>query len=292
MTTIGVIHLVRKKNGLAPFERFLASYQKNPAGREHELVLLFKGFQGKNDVADYESLLSRIPHRSLFVSDRGFDIDAYFAAVKRIECTYFCFLNSFSRILVPDWLAKLYRWISAEGVGLVGATGSWQTIAGGYEAYEQRMRAFPSIKRLGFNLWALLRAVIWKLDRDFPPFPNYHVRTNAFMAARQTLLQIRSGVLRTKISAYRFESGNNSLTNQIRQLGLRALVIGRDGEGYEPERWYLSNTFWQSMQENLLVADNQTEAYLAADDFERAQLSSFAWNDLSRPTRTGASHDN
>ena len=89
--------------------------------------------------------------------------------------------------------------------------------------------------------------------------------------------------MRTKISAYKFESGKESLTNQVRGLGLQVLVVGRDGEGYEPERWPLSNTFWQSREENLLVADNQTELYLSSDKETRAELAQYAWGSFARP---------
>lgn len=89
--------------------------------------------------------------------------------------------------------------------------------------------------------------------------------------------------MRTKLSAYRFESGHDSITRQVQALGLRVLVVGRDGEGYEPERWRLSNTFWRSREENLLVADNQTEAYIAADAARQAELAESAWGVEARP---------
>jgi hypothetical protein len=299
--SIAVVHLVRRKNGIAPLERFLASYMQRPAGQPHELVMVFKGFPRGIGLADYERLLSTVPHRRLFVPDRGLDLNAYFTAVEQLDFTYFCFLNSYSRILAPDWLTKLYRWISVDGVGLVGATGSCQRIGDRNAVQRQRMRALPPAQRfealtrrvlakwrqgllLRHAAFRLLRMVgIWRPARDFPPFPNYHLRTNAFMAARQTLRRIRVGAISTKLSAYKFESGNDSLTNQVLHLGLRVLVVGRDGEGYEPERWHLSNTFRQSRQENLLVTDNQTDDYEAADPVLRSELSRDSWGDWARP---------
>ena len=103
------------------------------------------------------------------------------------------------------------------------------------------------------------------------------------MVARRTLDRVHIGPLRWKLSAYKFESGNDSLTNQVRRLGAKALVVGRDGQGYPPERWHLSNTFWQARQENLLVADNETEAYIAADPADRAVLSGYAWGGSAAP---------
>ena len=301
MSGLALVHLVRRPNGLPPFERFLSSYREHAAGVPHDLVILFKGFPGEAGTRDYDGLLGDTPHRRLFVPDRGLDVNTYFESVASLEHERFCFLNSYSRILDDGWLGKLSRWIEKAGVGLVGATGSWQSIARGYPMEHEGTRAMPPGTRLRTRialalrdrrpgalarragLWALRQAGIWRPARHIPPFPNYHVRTNAFMAARGTLERIHIEPLRWKLSAYKFESGNDSLTNQVLRFGLRAVVVGRDGEGYPPERWHLSNTFWQSRQENLLVADNQTETYVAADPRGRTILSRYAWGELARP---------
>jgi len=300
VSDLAVVHLVRRQNGLPPFERFLSSYRARAAGAPHELVILFKGFAIQGGMQDYDRLLDGTPHRRLFVPDRGLDLNAYFESVASLAHDRFCFLNSYSRILDDGWLGKLARWLREEGVGLVGATGSCQSIARGYPMPQGENAVSPAARlrtriRLALRdrrpgtlarragLWGLRLAGIWRPARDIPAFPNYHVRTNAFMVARRTLDRIRFRPLRWKLSAYKFESGNDSLTNQVLRLGLKVLVVGRDGEGYPPERWHLSNTFWQSNQENLLVADNQTEAYIAADPADRAVLSRYAWGELARP---------
>ena len=287
MPAIAVVHLVRRRNGVEPLRRFLESYRRHPAGREHELVFLLKGFPGASRLGEHEALVSSLPHRRLAVPDAGLDIGSYFAAIDRLEHAHFCFLNSYSRILAPDWLAKLHRWIAADGVGLVGATGSCQRLGGPGAArgLEPRLiarwRKGALLQSLAYRLMRL--AGVWSPARDFPPFPNYHLRTNAFMAARTTLERVRPGPIRTKLGAWKFESGHDSLTQRVRRLGLRVLVVGRDGEGYEPERWHLSNTFRQSRQETLLVADNQTDDYEAADRAMRDLVSRDAWGERARP---------
>ena len=301
MAGIAVVHLVRKRNGLAPFERFLRSYREHPSGAAHELAFLFKGFKGEGDTREYDGLVADLPHSREFIPDVGFDLHAYFGAAQRLKHDYLCFLNSYSRILGDEWLAKLHRCVVQEGVGLVGASGSWQSMAGGYAAHQNagrslgKSRSLPARiikglldrrpgmlqRRVGFALLKLSGAL--RPGRNFPPFPNYHIRTNAFMGARATLLRIQLGPMRFKFSAYKFESGIDSMTNQVLRLGLRVLVVGRDGKGYPPQLWHASNTFWQSRQENLLVADNQTEAYLASDPVWAAALSSYAWGGLARP---------
>lgn len=301
MPDLAVIHLVRKRNGIATFRRFLGSYVQHRAGAFHHLVIVFKGF-GAGETAEYDTLLEDVPHQRLSVPDRGYDISAYFEAVERLNYAHFCFLNSYSHILDEDWLGKLYRWICIEGVGLVGATASCQSISSGHYDHIEKMKAMPILQRAGASARIILRdaspvafltqrawfrllrmAGVWRPERDFPPFPNYHVRTNAFMGARKTLRRIRVEPIRLKISAYKFESGTNGLTSQVRSLGLRVLVVGRDGEGYEPERWHLSNTFWQAREQNLLVGDNQTTRYLAADSATRALWARLAWGEFARP---------
>lgn len=54
------------------------------------------------------------------------------------------------------------------------------------------------------------------------------------------------------------------------------LVVGKDGIGYEMERWSENRTFWQSEQEDLLMA-NQTRGYQHGSSEQRKRLSSNAW---------------
>lgn len=63
----------------------------------------------------------------------------------------------------------------------------------------------------------------------FDHFPNYHIRTNGFIIACDTMLKIHRGSLLTKMGAYRLESGKNSITKQIERMGLKSVVVGKDG---------------------------------------------------------------
>ncbi len=300
MTEVGVVHLVRRKNGLVPFERFLASYQKYPAGVPHGLVLVFKGFPFRLGTRAYDQLLAGVQHRRMYMADYGFDLRPYFKAIAMLDYRYLCFLNSFSVILAANWLAKLHRWAAAEGVGLVGATGSYQSFSTGSAERNRMLREIGPVARLRWRIshvlkdpqprpivqrtaaWLLGALALWDPARYFPPFPNYHVRTNAFMASRETLARVRIGLVPFKISAYMFESGYRGLTSQIVHLGLRPLVVGRNGEAYDKDQWHIANTFRQGRQENLMIADNQTEIYAQANAVDRAELSRLAWGDRSR----------
>jgi hypothetical protein len=286
-----VVHLVRAANGRAPLRAFLESYRRYGAGMEHELLMLLKGFE-EFLPAEYEDLLKSVPHRRRFVPDCGFDIDAYFDTARANEATWFCFMNSYSVILDEGWLAKLHRALTEHGAGAVGATGSWQSI---FSNILDNMAlplsfqvSYPPWKRVLLRCFPFLRT-LWRPIRRrmlrgmFDPFPNYHLRTNAFLIPRDVALRIDVGAMRKKFDAYQFESGTRGLTRQILQMGRRVMVVGRDGRAYDMERWHLSNTFWRRDQENLLVADNQTRKYDRSDPQARAVYSAYAWGPEADP---------
>lgn len=275
MAEICVVHLIRKKNGIDPFRDFLESYLEHSAGADHELLILYKGFPGKSDIIPYEELLKNVPHTFLIVSDFGFDLGSYFIAAKKCNSKYCCFLNSFSVILDKDWLLKLYKYISRPDVGLVGTTGSWGSLCPKQKPYNKNM---PYLMKLVRSLILPVARALFGMYFDY--FPNYHIRTNGFMIARDIMLQINRAVIFTKLQAFYLESGKNSITNQVRKMGLKPIVVGKNGRGYEKNEWDISNTFWRGSQENLLISDNQTRKYdREAPDWKK-KWEFFAWGSI------------
>jgi hypothetical protein len=305
MKELCVVHLVRASNGIDTLARFLESYQANPGGIEHDLLIVFKGFEGSHDAARHEELLSPFRHATLFVSDEGFDITAYQAAVRHWSgrYRYFCFLNSYSEILDPDWLKKLHDQVVLPGVGIAGATGSWNSHwsnavvwlrSKGSEAVQLAGRPFRALAEApapSRQAQDHRRMVLEEFERAWNafqflarvgPFPNYHVRTNAFVISGELMASHAGWPVKTKMDAYLFESGRKGLTRRTLQEQKRVIVVGRDGRGYEKEEWGESRTFWQARQENLLVADNQTRDYENGTPERRRYLSSIAWGEAGR----------
>src|SRR5262245_38334358 len=164
MSKLAVVHLVRAANGISPFKAFLNSYLANPGGTEHDLVILLKGFESEFATREYLNLAQQIKHRLLHVTDQGQDLMSYKAAVARLPgYDYFCFLNSFSVLKDALWLDKLLGYARRGDVGIVGATGSYQSMRtdNRTDLFDDRdIKHLPYYKRavvLGRRLLALPR---------------------------------------------------------------------------------------------------------------------------------------
>ena len=303
-----VVHLVRQQNGSQPLHRFLDSYVAHEPGIEHELLLALKGFGSESQVrACLAEVRTRgADPRHLTVADDGLDLTAYARIVASVRADRYCFINSYSRVLSDQWLAYLSGALDKPLVELAGATGSWASqrdyrryhlrLPSGYEGVfdgrEATRLAFLSLTRernpRKRNNGRLAHKAVAGLDllRDrhaFDPFPAHHLRTNAFVASRKFMLAIGFPRIRSKRDAYRLESGPASFTRRAEDMGRRAVVVGRDGLAYDSEDWDQSATFWQGAQQNLLVADNQTDDYDNGDAERRRMLSQLAWGSKARP---------
>lgn len=266
---------------MEPLRAFLRSYRAHPAGAGHELVVLLNGVEsnaaggeaglpvhGMSPAltrAEVASELHGVEHRLIELDTPLLDLAAYGEVARLLEHERLCFLNSYSVILADDWLNALARIAAEPGVGLVGATGSWESRA--ELVHGSAMHWIYQLVKLLSN------------RRGFPRFPNPHIRTTAFMLKRDLALTLGLECAREKHSAYLLESGRHSVTRQIQARGLRAVVVGRDGRAYDCADWPRSGTFRASEQANLLVADNRTGDWQRAAPDLRRILSYAAWRD-------------
>jgi hypothetical protein len=253
-----VVHLVWAPLGVEPFARFMRSYREHPAGADHRLLLVFKEFRDDAHRAPWDAVAEQVDHDRSSMPEETLDLAAYMHVAQATDARLLCFLNSTCVILADDWLGLMQRNLDTPEVGMVGATGSWES------AYSAALPWLKPFKR-----------------RHFDRFPSPHLRTNAFLIGRDTMLSLDWPLVADKESAHRLESGKRSVTRQIWERGLEVRVVGRDGRAYHREDWPVSATFRSGEQRNLLVADNRTLQYEQADPDRRRELARFAWGDTS-----------
>ena len=265
---IGVVHLVWGPLGPAPLREFVASYRAHPAGAEHELIVVLNGVDVEVDGVrtsrdELVRELEGVPHRLIELTPPVLDLAAYDHAARELPHDRLCLLNSYSVILGDDWLAKLARAVEEPGVGIAGATASWESQA-------EWRRGAP-------RYWLYQLMGLRQARQDYPRFPNPHVRTTGVMIDRSLLLELGLGGAVDKRAAYLIESGWNAITREILRRGMRALVVGHDGRRFDVDDWPASGTFRLGDQENLLIADNQTGAYQGAWWRLRRRLTRASW---------------
>jgi hypothetical protein len=113
--------------------------------------------------------------------------------------------------------------------------------------------------------------------REFPAFPNPHIRSNGFIIRRADFLREFPSLEPGKHASHLFESGPRSLTARLLATGKSAVVVARGGRSYLPDEWADSSTFRLKNQPNLLIADNQTVNYTRLPRAERQTLVYLTW---------------
>jgi glycosyltransferase involved in cell wall biosynthesis len=332
--TIAVIYLARSETAVCEdFAIFLDSYRQYSAGYPHELFIVHKGAAAGPDGRRYiNGVLEGLPYQSIYISDTGYDIQAYLAVAKQLPYRYLCFFNTYSKILSDNWLAKLIAPIlQSVNIGMTGATASYESIHTSYSLYskviwmcnhkkisfsqaianefkeqlslhcpewlegnrdvpvsvqEDKLSRFLTSKESSVEFEAHWRnavrqgAGLHQLNQ-FKPFPNPHLRSNAFIINRAILNSLKVNLQDTKLDCVKFESGLIGLPTKLEQLGFQTRLVGANGVAYDVEEWPTSNIFRLENQENLLVQDNQTNNYLRAPQTLRNHLQSLTWGDYA-----------
>lgn len=224
---VGYLH--RHSNLPLLRERFLESYARYPAGVNHELVIINKGGGPEH----WNGL------QTFQCSDSGYDIQAYWRLAAAVPADAYVFLNSYSRILAGDWLAKLTAPLATHP--LVGATGSWE-------------RLHPT-----------------------QAFPNPHIRTTGFALRADLVPQLKWPMSLEKAACNEFEAGDWSMTRQVMAVGWDPVVMSKTQGLWTKEAWNAIQVFREEEQQELLIADNRTDHYAGAGPEERAYLRQLAW---------------
>lgn len=254
-----LVYLSWTPYGLEAARRFIDSYRAHPAGAEHTLLAVFAG--PEEDRSPFHAAFEGVAHERLDLG-LGMDLAHYRTAVERRPAAAYCFVNTVTEVLAAGWLGLMSDALGEEGVGIVGACGSYES---------------PNAVRPG---------PLRRLRPGFEAFPNPHLRTNGFALERRLIEELDWPAQMTREQTVALEGGSRSLTRQVQARGLEALVVGRDG-AYQPPRWRQSRTFRSGEQENLLLGDNRTRHYQEGGRITRFGLAWLAWQFGRRAAQTG-----
>lgn len=248
------MHLVWAPSGADYLRTFLNAYSDNDPGADHELILLYNGFESQEQHDEFDRVAATVPHTK-FVNERTtLDLDAYHEVVRRHPSDHYLFANTYARPQVDGWLELLLKHQRRPDVGMVAPSGSWES-----------MGSLSPIVTRPYRL------------AQFKAFPNPHLRTGVFMTGSDVIDRLNWFPVKKKIDAWKLENGRHGFSQQVLRLGLKLIVGGADGVGYEWEDWPASRTFRSGEQENLVIADNRTDIWRDASAAERSELARLAW---------------
>lgn len=197
--SVAVIYLARgrTREELNSIRVFLDSYKRFPAGSAHSFYVIYKGFETESSRSQVQALFD-VPHAAIALGDGNLDLGAYIEAAGMVEDDYVFLMNTHSEIRASNWLEKVMSPFADKKIGMVGCTASFESLS--------------------------------PLSPLFPPRPNPHVRSNAFALERFMFVNMmRDEKIATKFDAWLLESGPNSITNRIKSLNKRCVIVDRDG---------------------------------------------------------------
>jgi hypothetical protein len=199
--------------------KFWESYIDHAPGMDHDVIIIWKNFIG----VDHLNVSGKFNVRHVVVSDQGRDIDAYFKVSKMFDYDAFVFLNSWSEIHKNDWLKTMHD-AMRDGVGLVGAFSSLESHRLNIiNKFRKIWGQSPFPEKFLLLVHACYRWI--RLGIRVPPYPNFHVRTNGFMIRKEVMMQIHRPLIFDKIDAWKFESGHDNMTRQIRRMGYEIVCL-------------------------------------------------------------------
>ena len=221
--------------GPEPVERFAASYRAHPAGLAHRLVVLLNGF-GPDEERRLRTCDALDRHPSTRPSGRRnstLDLPAYAHAARVLDAAHLCFVNSHAEGARRRLAGSRSNGALAEpGVGVAGATGSYESPALDQPAAATQVAAVPE-----------------------PAHPDERLHRRA-----RPVRDLRWPDVRTKAQAWELESGTRGMTAQVRaprpagpwSSTATAAVHEPDRRGRPARRPALGD------QAKLLIADNRT----------------------------------
>lgn len=268
-------------------KNFFDSYKKYNAGYNHNLFIAAKSYE--NNPAAYDKLRDFAKENNakiIDLPDDGMEFAAFYRSAKQCTSEYIFFITTNSYILKNDWL-KFFVQAAAknENYKFIGAMGSWGNaftnifkkilnkliIRFSKHHVSQGSRSMPPFK----TKLLMLKDTIF----NPMPFPNYHIRTNAFLIDKQLYIDYmdKQGFPKTRYDAYKIECGHNSLTNFIKSHGFDVGIVGADAKLYKMPEWDKSETFRNASLKNLIIGDLLTTNYLNSSTAAKIRLEKQTW---------------
>ncbi len=243
-----VCYLITKFDDENTLLTFLENYKNFKSGYPHELLICFKLFN-KDRLEIFRKLLININHTE-FIDENinnDFDLGSYSRVALKYPSRHIFFLNSYSYPICDNWLNIIIKNYVKNSILATSAS---------YESFLSSIK----LKKLYKIFHYLIKLIQYK--KLFYPFPNPHIRTTGFLIKGSEYLKfMKNRLIRSKIDAWKIESGKHSLTNYFKKLNYNIYIINSDGNKFLEKDWKLSKTYNYSDQNKSIISDKHIRKY-------------------------------
>ena len=204
IASVGLVYLARQAEGIAAFRRFAQSYHRHPAGMEHDLIVIYKGFEQQKELQEARQVFENCRHTGIELPDSGFDIGSYLECSRRTAQEYLCFLNTHSEVAAPGWLWHLHDFAARPDVGVAGAMGSYESLR---QSWELILKFHWLYYAQGFPIEDAVARYYVKFREYLPPMKSFlhwrkllppALRTISYRRAEAAFRDSRDALFRSK----------------------------------------------------------------------------------------------
>ncbi len=265
-----VVYLACKPLGIEYLKSFVKNYKYFDSGYDHDLIICFKQFGNYKELDPWKKEISL--KFIEFYDDNiqmDYDIGSYLRIAKNYPKRKILFLGTYTVPNKKNWLKIFVNHYSKKTI--IGSSGSWASLASQFLNLEySQYTVFQQMR------WGLIHLLKVKL------FPNPHIRTTGFFINSDDLLEVKVNKekLVKKIETNYFESGRNSLSNQLLKKGFRLIIVNSDNKSFDINEWNKSKTFCLDDQEKLIFLDNKTNQFLRASNKIKEKMTKSHWGNI------------
>ena len=289
MKLIDVIYLARGVDwGLNAAKTFIESYKKHPAGYPHHLIIAAKAWNTMpEEYQELKRLAEELNAIVIDLPDDGFEFTAYYRCALNLHSDFILCMTSSSVIQADNWLEKFAQKINDNKLlKMIGTCGSWAPTPK-YDMIEwSQLKKQYTKKDLKYyydkylyKIKCLLQYIKYK--NQFSNFPNYHIRTNAFIIDRNLYIEYfnQKHKPKTKMDCYCYESGKFSLTNYICSNNYKLGILGKDNILYNKKDWNKSRTFCAQDTSNIIIRDKYDTYFKNLSSIKRCIYEKIIWGE-------------
>lgn len=259
-----VCYLITKFDDANTLLTFLKYYKQFKSGYPHELLICFKLFNNEK-LKTFKKLLTNVKYTEYIDNSvlNDFDLGSYSRVALNYSSRHIFFLNSYSYPICDNWLDIIIR--NYEKNSILATSASYESLLSSI-----RIKKFYKI----FSYFIK----IFQYKKIFYPFPNPHIRTTGFFIKGNEFSKfIHNKSIKSKIDAWKIESGKNSLTNYFKKLNFNIYVINSDGKKFSENNWKNSQTYNYSDENKSIISDKHIRKYNSLDKVEKLRYQQNTW---------------